>query len=140
MVVEGIVLGHLLSSRGIEVDKAKIEIITSLPHPASVREVRSFLGHAGVSSRTSARRPYHCPNYYKKMWSLSSTKNAYKPLRTPIRDDVRRIQLSPWSRSQPARQIFALDKFRSYLLGSRVIVFSDHAALKYLLKKPDAKP
>lgn len=36
--------------------------------------------------------------------------------------------------------VFALDKFRSYLLGSKVIVFSDHAALKFLLKKPDAKP
>ncbi|RDX94157.1 hypothetical protein CR513_23492, partial [Mucuna pruriens] len=36
--------------------------------------------------------------------------------------------------------VFALDKFRSYLLGSKIIVFSDHAALKYLLKKPDAKP
>ncbi|RDX89495.1 Retrovirus-related Pol polyprotein from transposon 17.6, partial [Mucuna pruriens] len=36
--------------------------------------------------------------------------------------------------------VFALDKFHSYLLGSKVIIFSDHAALKYLLKKPDAKP
>ncbi|RDX92457.1 Retrovirus-related Pol polyprotein from transposon 17.6, partial [Mucuna pruriens] len=36
--------------------------------------------------------------------------------------------------------IFALDKFRSYLLGSRIVMFSDHAALRYLLKKPDAKP
>ncbi|RDY01430.1 Retrovirus-related Pol polyprotein from transposon 17.6, partial [Mucuna pruriens] len=36
--------------------------------------------------------------------------------------------------------VFSLDKFRSYLLGSRVIIFSDHAALKYLLRKPDAKP
>ncbi|GAU48758.1 hypothetical protein TSUD_281090 [Trifolium subterraneum] len=36
--------------------------------------------------------------------------------------------------------VFALDKFRSYLLGSKVIVFTDHAALKYLLKKPEAKP
>ncbi|RDX67970.1 hypothetical protein CR513_53098, partial [Mucuna pruriens] len=35
--------------------------------------------------------------------------------------------------------VFALDKFRSCLLGSRIIVFSDHVALKYLLKKPDAK-
>ncbi|RDY11488.1 Retrovirus-related Pol polyprotein from transposon 17.6, partial [Mucuna pruriens] len=34
---------------------------------------------------------------------------------------------------------FALDKFRSYLLGSKIVVFSDHAALRYLLKKPDAK-
>ncbi|RDX76761.1 Retrovirus-related Pol polyprotein from transposon opus, partial [Mucuna pruriens] len=47
MIIEGIVLGHLVSSRGIKVDKAKINIITSLPNPASMREVRSFLGHAG---------------------------------------------------------------------------------------------
>ncbi|RDX98329.1 hypothetical protein CR513_18767, partial [Mucuna pruriens] len=36
--------------------------------------------------------------------------------------------------------VFALDKFRPHLLGFKVIIFSDHAALKYLLKKPDAKP
>ena len=36
--------------------------------------------------------------------------------------------------------IFALDKFRAYLLGTTVIIFSDHAALKFLLKKPNAKP
>ena len=36
--------------------------------------------------------------------------------------------------------VFALEKFRSYLLGSKVIVFSDHSALKYLLKKKEAKP
>ena len=36
--------------------------------------------------------------------------------------------------------VFALDKFRSYLLGSKVVVYSDHAALKYLLSKKDTKP
>ena len=35
---------------------------------------------------------------------------------------------------------FALEKFRSYLLGTRVIVYTDHAALKYLLKKAESKP
>ncbi|RDY12768.1 Retrovirus-related Pol polyprotein from transposon 17.6, partial [Mucuna pruriens] len=35
---------------------------------------------------------------------------------------------------------FALDNFHSYLLGSKIVMFSDHAALRYLLKKPDAKP
>ncbi|RDX96198.1 Retrovirus-related Pol polyprotein from transposon 17.6, partial [Mucuna pruriens] len=35
--------------------------------------------------------------------------------------------------------LFALDKFRSYLLGSKIVVFSDHAALRFLLKNPDAK-
>ncbi len=36
--------------------------------------------------------------------------------------------------------VFALEKFRSYLLGTRIIVYTDHAALKYLLKKADSKP
>ena len=36
--------------------------------------------------------------------------------------------------------IFTLEKFRSYLLGSKVIVYTDHAALKYLLSKKDARP
>ena len=36
--------------------------------------------------------------------------------------------------------VFAIDKFRSYLVGTKVIVYTDHAALKYLLTKKDAKP
>ncbi|CAA0831960.1 Uncharacterized mitochondrial protein AtMg00860, partial [Striga hermonthica] len=51
MVEQGIVLGHIVSKRGIEVDKSKVDIITALPYPASVREVRSFLGHAGFYRR-----------------------------------------------------------------------------------------
>ncbi|RDY14249.1 Retrovirus-related Pol polyprotein, partial [Mucuna pruriens] len=51
MVTEGIVLGHLVSNKGIKVDKSKIDIITSLPNLAFVREVRSFLGHAGFYRR-----------------------------------------------------------------------------------------
>ena len=47
MVREGIVLGHRISGRGIEVDRAKIEIIEKLPPPTSVKGVQSFLSHAG---------------------------------------------------------------------------------------------
>src|SRR3954464_8478686 len=47
MVRQGIVLGHIVSDKGIEVDKAKIEIIENLQPPKTVREIRSFLGHAG---------------------------------------------------------------------------------------------
>ncbi|CAN6562560.1 unnamed protein product [Malus baccata var. baccata] len=36
--------------------------------------------------------------------------------------------------------VFALDKFRSYLLGTKVIIYTDHAALKYLFTKKEAKP
>ena len=36
--------------------------------------------------------------------------------------------------------IFVIDKFQSYLLGSKVVVYTDHATLKYLLNKKDSKP
>ena len=51
MVREGIVLGHRVSSKGIEVDPAKISTIEKLPPPAIVKGIRSFLGHAGFYRR-----------------------------------------------------------------------------------------
>ena len=47
MVNQGTVLGHVVSSKGIQVDKAKIDLINKLPPPTSVKGVRSFLGHVG---------------------------------------------------------------------------------------------
>nr|GEU33555.1 reverse transcriptase domain-containing protein [Tanacetum cinerariifolium] len=51
MVKEGIVLGHTISKKGIEVAKEKIVVISKLPHPATVKGIRSFLGHAGFYRR-----------------------------------------------------------------------------------------
>ncbi|GJR69650.1 reverse transcriptase domain-containing protein [Tanacetum coccineum] len=51
MVKEGIVLGHKISKREIEVYKAKIDVISKLPHPTTVKGIRSFLGHAGFYRR-----------------------------------------------------------------------------------------
>jgi hypothetical protein len=46
MVKQGIVLGHVIFERGIEVDKAKIEAVEKLPPLTDVKSLRSFLGHA----------------------------------------------------------------------------------------------
>ena len=51
MVQEGIVLGHKISIRGIEMDKAKIDVIEKLPPPVNVKGVKSFLGHVGFYRR-----------------------------------------------------------------------------------------
>ncbi|RVW13954.1 Retrovirus-related Pol polyprotein from transposon 297 [Vitis vinifera] len=51
MVRQGIVLGHIISEKGIEVDKAKVELIAKLPSPTTVKGVRQFLGHAGFYRR-----------------------------------------------------------------------------------------
>nr|GEW93775.1 DNA-directed DNA polymerase [Tanacetum cinerariifolium] len=51
IVKEGIVLGHKISKKGIEVDKAKIKVISKLSHPTTIKGIRSFLGHAGFYRR-----------------------------------------------------------------------------------------
>ena len=51
MVREGIVLGHRVFRRGIEVDQTKIEIIKKPPPPTSIKGVRSFQGHTGFYRR-----------------------------------------------------------------------------------------
>ena len=57
MVQEGFVLGHLISSKGLEVDKAKIATIQTLTPPTSVRGVRSFLGQAVKDARAPVLNP-----------------------------------------------------------------------------------
>nr|GFA18287.1 reverse transcriptase domain-containing protein [Tanacetum cinerariifolium] len=49
--LEGIVLCHNISKQGIEVDKAKVDVISKPPHPTTVKGIRSFLGHAGFYRR-----------------------------------------------------------------------------------------
>ncbi|RVW72115.1 Retrovirus-related Pol polyprotein from transposon 17.6 [Vitis vinifera] len=90
MVQQGIVLGHIISKKDIEVDKAKVELIIKLPPPTTVKRVRQFLDHVGFYRR-----------FIKDFSKLS------KPL--------------------------------CELLGSFIVVFTDHSTLKYLLTKQDAK-
>ena len=51
MVQQGSVLGHIISEKDIEVDKANVELIVKLPSPTTVKGVRQFLGHAGFYKR-----------------------------------------------------------------------------------------
>ncbi|RDX72222.1 Retrovirus-related Pol polyprotein, partial [Mucuna pruriens] len=157
MVIEKIALGHLVSNRGIKVDKSKIDITTSLPNPVSMQEVRSYLRHARFYRR-------FIKNFSKIALPLSKLLQKGAEELTHIRPyspstQLRRVgagkqvhviayasqtmdpaQLNyTTTKKELLTIVFALDKFRSYLLGSKIIVFSDHAALRFLLKKPDAK-
>lgn len=51
-VTHGVVLGHIISERGFEVDKAKIDLFHKLSYPTEQRDVKSFLGHASFYGRS----------------------------------------------------------------------------------------
>ena len=71
MVTEGVVLGHKISAKGIEVEKVKVEIIEKLPPPKNVTGIRSFLGHAG---------------FYR--WFIKDFSRIAKPLRNLLNKDT----------------------------------------------------
>ncbi|GJT01935.1 reverse transcriptase domain-containing protein [Tanacetum coccineum] len=55
MVKEGIILGHKISKKGIEVNKDKVNVIAKLPHPTTVKGVRSFLDHAVYTDHSALK-------------------------------------------------------------------------------------
>ncbi|KAJ9565613.1 hypothetical protein OSB04_001579 [Centaurea solstitialis] len=191
MVTEGVVLGHVVSSRGIEVDRAKISIIEGLPPPTNVKGVRSFLGHAGFYRRfikdfSKIARPLtellakdtpfvfndaclHAFEHLKREltsapiiqppdWSLpfelmcDASDHAVGAV-LGQRKNGRLHAIHYASKTLDPAQcnysttekellavVYAIEKFRTYLVGSKVVVYSDHAALRHLMSKKDAKP
>ncbi|CAN6704230.1 unnamed protein product [Malus baccata var. baccata] len=160
MVKQGIVLGHVISSKGMEVDKAKIDIITNMAAPTTVKGVRSFLGHAGCMDafNTLKQELTSAPIIMAPDWSLpfelmcdasdyaigAVLGQRVNKLPHVIYYASRTLNDAQLNYSTTEKEllaiVFALEKFRSYLVGSKVIVFSDHAALRYLMTKKDAKP
>nr|GEX55293.1 hypothetical protein [Tanacetum cinerariifolium] len=121
MVKEGIVLGHKISKNGIEVDRAKVDVIVKLPHPTTVKGVRSFLGHADCikAFQTLKKKLTKAPILIASNWDLQFE----------LMCDA----------SDFAIVVYAFKKFRSYLIMNKSIVHTDHSALKYLFAKKDAK-
>ncbi|WJZ97359.1 hypothetical protein VitviT2T_015968 [Vitis vinifera] len=190
MVRQEIVLGHIISEKGIEVDKAKVELIVKLSSLTTIKGVRQFLGHA----RFYRRFIKDFSNLSKPLWELLAKdaafiwdercQKSFDQLKqflttTPImrapnwqlpfevmcdasdfaigavlgqREDGKPYVIYYASKTLNKAQrnytttekellavVFALDKFRAYLVGSFIIVFTNHSALKYLLTKQDAK-
>ena len=191
MVREGIVLGHKISPNGIEVDRAKVEIIEKLPPPNSIRAIRSFLGHAGFYRRfikdfSKISKPLsnllvkdtpfvfskECEQAFETLkhalvnalimiapdWDLpfelmcdasdyalgavlGQRKNKqFQPIYYASRTLNDTQQNYTTTEKELLAVVFAFEKFRSYLLLSKVIVYTDYATLKYLMAKKDTKP
>nr|GEW54890.1 hypothetical protein [Tanacetum cinerariifolium] len=111
MVKKGIVLGHKISKNGIEVDKAKVDVIVKLPHPTTVKG--AVLGQR----KEKHFRPIH---YARKM--MIEAESNY----TTTEKEMLAV-------------VYAFEKFQSYLIMNKSIVYTDHSALKYLFAKKDSK-
>nr|GEY66865.1 reverse transcriptase domain-containing protein [Tanacetum cinerariifolium] len=184
MVKEGIVLGHKISKKGIEVDKAKIKVISKLPHPTTVKGIRSFLGHAGFYRRfikdfSKISRPMthlleknspfifsnECiqafrtlkdkltkaliliaPNWdqpFELMCDVSDyavgavlgqrVEKQFKPIHYASKT-MNQVETNyTTTEKEMLAVVYAFEKFRSYLIMNKSIVYTDHSALKKLL-------
>ena len=181
MVQQGIVLGHIISKQGIEVDKAKVELIVKLPSLTNVKGVRQFLGHAGFYRRfikdfSKLARPLcellvkddkfiwddRCQRSFEELKLFLTTApilrapNWQLPFEVMCdasdfsvgailgqRENEKSYVIYYASKTLNEAQrnytttekellavVFALDKFCAYLVGSFIMVFTDHSALK----------
>ncbi|XP_062100342.1 uncharacterized protein LOC133806233 [Humulus lupulus] len=123
MVNEGIVLGHKISSKGIEVDWAKISTIENLPPSVSVKGVRSFLGHAGFYRR-------FIKDFFKILKPLSTLlmngvpfdfdekcRHAFKILKEKL--TFAPIVNFATTEKELLAIVLVFDKFRPYLIGNK---------------------
>ncbi|GJT15407.1 reverse transcriptase domain-containing protein [Tanacetum coccineum] len=116
------VLGQKISRKGIEVDKAKVDVISKLPHPTTVKGIRSFLGHAGFYRRfikdfSKISRP---------MTHLLEKKYSFH-----FPSEIGNLALSNIEKEVNFDHI--------EIQENKSVVYTDHSALKYLFNKKDAK-
>ncbi|GJV93678.1 reverse transcriptase domain-containing protein [Tanacetum coccineum] len=141
MVKEGIVLGHKVSSAGLEVEKAKIDVISKLPPLPILKEK---LTYAPVIVSPNWNLPFELmcdasdfvvgaiigqkegKNFYP-IYFASKTLNPAQQKYTVTEKELMAV-------------VFAFNKFRSYLILLKTIVHTDHSTLNHLFKKQDAKP
>ncbi|KAK1694558.1 hypothetical protein QYE76_011255 [Lolium multiflorum] len=159
MVNEGIVLGHKISERGIEVDRAKVEAIEKMPYPRDVKGIRSILGHAGFYRRfikdfSKISKPLtnllqkdvpfvfddDCKEAFETLKKALTTAPIVEPPDWNLPFEIM-CDASDFAAGAVLGQ--RVDKklnFRPYIVDSKVTIHIDHAAIRYLMEKKDAKP
>ncbi|GKA35251.1 reverse transcriptase domain-containing protein [Tanacetum coccineum] len=161
-------LEHIFSLEE-EADRAKVDVIAKLPHPTTVKGVRSFLGHAGFYRRfiqdfSKISRPItHLLKKDTPFVFSQDCINAFETLKKKLTEAP--ILVVPYwnlpfelmsdgsdfsngaglgqrntTEKEMLAVVYAFEKFRQYLVLSKSIVYTDHSALKYLMNKQDAKP
>ncbi|GKB06589.1 reverse transcriptase domain-containing protein [Tanacetum coccineum] len=159
MVKEVIVLGHKVSKAGLEADKAKIDVLSKLPHHTNIKDTlfefddECQKAFKLLKEKLTSAHVIVSPNWnlpFELMCDASDFavgvilgqkdgKNFY-----PIYFASKTLNLAQQKYTVTKKElmavVFAFDKFSSYLILSKMIVHTDHLALKHLFKKQDSKP
>nr|GEW83166.1 reverse transcriptase domain-containing protein [Tanacetum cinerariifolium] len=183
-------LGHKISKDGIEVDKAKVDVIAKLPHPTTVKGIRSFLGHAGFYRRfikdfskiarpmtrllekdtpfflskefveafqTLKRKLTEAPILIAPDWDMpfelmcdasdfaigavlgQRQEKHFRLIHYASRTMTEAESNYTTTEKEMLAVVYAFEKFRSYLIMNKSIVYTDHSAFKYLFSKKYSK-
>ncbi|GKF28508.1 reverse transcriptase domain-containing protein, partial [Tanacetum coccineum] len=166
----GVTLGHKISKNGIEVDKAKVDVIAKLPHPTTDKGIWSFLSHAGFYRRfiqdfSKIARPMTLENKLTEApilvapdWDLpfelicnasdfaigavlgQRKTKHFQHIHYASKTMTDAQAHYTTTEKELLAVVYAFEKFRNYLVLSKSIVYTDHSTLKYLFNKQDAKP
>nr|GEX00326.1 hypothetical protein [Tanacetum cinerariifolium] len=156
MVKEGIVLGHKISKQGIEFDKAKVDVITKLPHPTTVKGIKSFLecvdafrtlktklceAHILIASRWDMpfELMYDASDFAIGAVLGKRQDKHFRPIHYASKTMIEAESKYTTTGKEMLAVVYAFEKFQSYLILNKGIVYTDHSSLKYLFQKKDSK-
>ncbi|GJT74614.1 reverse transcriptase domain-containing protein [Tanacetum coccineum] len=145
MCKEGIVLGHKISKAGIEVDRAKVDVIAKLPHPTTVKgTLKKKLTEAPILVVPDWNLPFElmCDASDFAIGAVLGQRKMkhFQPIHYASKTMTEAQIHYTTTEKEMLAVVYAFEKFRPYLVLSKSIVYTDHSALKYLMNKQDAKP
>ncbi|GJT79636.1 reverse transcriptase domain-containing protein [Tanacetum coccineum] len=152
MVKEGIVLGHKISKSGIEVDRAKVEVIAKLPHPTTMKgksvsnpliHLKENLSEAPILIAPDWDLPFELmcdASDFAIGAVLGQRKNKhFQPIHYASKTMSEAQAHYTTTEKELLVVVYAFEKFQSFLVLSKSIVYTDHSAIKYPFAKKDAK-
>ncbi|GKB87124.1 reverse transcriptase domain-containing protein [Tanacetum coccineum] len=154
MVKEGIVLGHKISKSGIEVDKAKVDVIAKLPRPTSVKGIQKCIEAFNILKKKLTEAPILVTPDWDLPFEIMCDASDYavgavlgqcktkhfQPIHYASKTMTDSQAHYTTTEKELLAVVYVFEKFQPYLVLSKTIVYTDHSALKYLLAKQDAKP
>ncbi|GKC33783.1 reverse transcriptase domain-containing protein [Tanacetum coccineum] len=147
MCKEGIVLGHKISKFGIEVDRAKVDVIAKLPHPTTVKgTLKKKLTEAPILVVPDWNLPFElmCDASDFAIGAVLGQRKMkhFQPIHYASKTMTEAQIHYTTTEKEMLAVVYAFEKFRPYLVLSKSIVYTESTSLrlKYLMNKQDAKP